>query len=311
MNRRLILCGAAALAFAPPPLHAQTEQRAILAGKLQADLQAVAQHFGGVFGARVVDLTDSTSAGVNENPIFPTGSAIKVGILLELFRESEHQPGLMKERLPVTHAVQVGGTGVIQHFGDGTSALSIEDLAVLMITLSDNTATNMLIDRIGMDSVNKTLRGLGLQHTKLQREMIHPEASARGDENLSTPYEAAVLMARLARCQLPVSRASCDRMRAILEIPKDNPVRTPIPAGVRVAFKPGSVEGVQVAWAYVELPGRPYILTVMTTYGADGSDGGEAIRQASDVAYKYFSRLARSTPYGVRVPAALAPRPPR
>jgi len=291
--------------------NSEAEQRAILRTKLQADLQDIGQHFGGVFGARVVDLTDSTFVGVNDNQIFPTGSAIKVGLLIELFRESEHHPGLLAERIPVRRVDQVGGTGVIQHFGDGTSMLSIEDLAVLMITLSDNTATNMLIDRISMDSVNNTLRSLGFEHTRLQRLMIHPEASARGDENLSTPAEAATLMARLARCELPVSKASCDRMRAMLEIPKDNPVREPIPANVRVAFKPGSVEGVQVVWAYVELPDRPYILTVMTNYGADGSDGGAAIRQASDVAYKYFARLARSTPYGLRVPASALGKPPR
>jgi beta-lactamase class A len=310
MKRRLALCVAAALSLGGARLQAQTEQRTILRDKLQADLQDIAQHFGGVFGARIVDLTDSTAVGVNDNLVFPTGSSIKVGLLLELFRQAERQPGLLKERLPVTHAAQVGGTGVIQYFGDGTSTISVEDLAVLMVTLSDNTATNMLIDKIGMDSVNHTLRGLGLQHTKLQRKMIHPEASVRGDENVSTPAEAATLMARLARCELPVTKASCDRMRATLEIPKDNPVREPLPANVRVAFKPGSIEGVQVVWAFVELPDRPYILTVMTTYGADGTDGAEAIRKASEVAYKYFSRLARSTPYGLRVPSALVRRPP-
>ena len=302
--------GAQSSPAAQPGQNSQADQRAILRSKLQADLQDIAQHFGGVFGARVVDLTDSAAVGVNDNQIFPTGSAIKVALLIELFRESEHHPGLLAERIPVRHADQVGGTGVIQHFGDGTSMLSVEDLAVLMITLSDNTATNILIDRIGFDSVNTMLRGLGLRQTRLQRKMIHPESSVRGDENVSTPAEAATLMARLARCALPVSKASCDRMRAMLEIPKDNPVRDPIPANVRVAFKPGSVEGVQVVWAYVELPGRPYVLTVMTNYGADGTDGEAAIRQASDIAYKYFARLARSTPFGLRVPASALRKPP-
>ncbi len=310
MRTRLALLGAALMVAVSARLSAQTEARAILNAKLQSDLQDISQHFGGIFGVRVVDLTDSTTFGVNDKLAFPTGSAIKVGLLIELFRQAERRPGLLTERRPVTRAAQVGGTGVIQHFGDGTSALSIEDLAVLMITLSDNTATNMLIDEIGMDSVNHTLRGMGLTQTKLQRKMIHPEASARGDENLSTPAEAAALMARVARCELPVTKASCDRIRALLEIPKDNPVREPLPSNVRVAFKPGSVEGVQVVWAYVELPNRPYVLTVMTTYGADGTDGADAIRKASAAAYSYFARLARSTPYGVRVPASVLKPPP-
>jgi beta-lactamase class A len=309
--KRLGLVAVALLFATGSRVSAQTAERAILNGKLQSELQDISQHFGGVFGVHVVDLTDSTSFGVNDKLVFPTGSAIKVGLLLELFREAERRPGLLTERRAVNHAAQVGGTGVIQYFGNGTSTLSIEDLAVLMITLSDNTATNMLIDEIGMDSVNHTLRGLGLAQTKLQRKMIHPESSARGDENLSTPAEAAALMARVARCELPVTKTSCDRMREILEIPKDNPVREPLPSNVRVAFKPGSVEGVQVVWAYVELPNRPYILTVMTTYGADGTDGAEAIRKASAAAFGYFSRLARSTSYGVRVPASVLRPPPQ
>ncbi len=187
---------------------------------------------------------------------------------------------------------------MIQYFGDGSSTLSLEDLAVLMITLSDNTATNRLIDEVGMAAVNRTLGDMGFTRTKLQRKMIQPEASLRGEENVSTPAEAAEIMVRLARCELPLSRASCDRVRQILEIPKEGAVRQPVPGSVRIAFKPGSLEGVATVWACVELPDRPYVLVVMTNYGGDGE---EAVRRASEVAYGYFTKLARATPYGTRV----------
>jgi beta-lactamase class A len=282
------------------PLQAQQEHRAILKDKLRADLETIADDFDGVFGAQVVDLTDSSTVGVNERMVFPQGSAIKVPVLIELFRQAERKPGWLQERLPVRAAAQVGGSGVLQYFADGSSQVSLEDLAMLMITLSDNTAANLLIDQVGMDAVNRTMGDLGFSHTRLQRKMIQPEASLRGEENLSTPAEAAELMARLARCQLPLSRASCDRVRQILEIPKDGSVRGPVPASVSIAFKPGSLEGVATVWAWVELPGRPYVLTVMTNYGGDGE---EAVRRASEVAYGYFSKLARATPYGTRVPA--------
>lgn len=296
-----------AFGLAASSLHAQAEHRAILREKLRADLQAIAAGFDGVFGARVIDLKDSTAVGVNDSLVFPTGSSIKVAILLELFRQAEQRAGLLKQRRPVTAAGRTGGSGVSQYFGDGTSTLSLEDLAVLMITLSDNTATNMLIDEVGMDAVNRTLAGLGLRRTKLQRKMIRPEASLRGEENLSTPAESAALMARLARCDLPVSKASCDRMLAILEIPKGNPVRDPVPDDVRIAFKPGGIEGVAAVWALVELPDRPYVLSVMTSYGGGGDD---AIRKASEAAYRYFSKLARATPFGTRVPLELIRRIP-
>lgn len=289
------------------PLSGQEPHRAILKDKLRADLEAIADDFDGVFGAQVVDLADSSTVGVNQRLVFPQGSAIKVPILIELFRQAERRPGLLQERRPVRAAVQVGGSGVIQYFADGSSLVSLEDLAVLMITLSDNTATNMLIDEVGMDAVNRTLNEMGFTRTKLQRKMIQPEASLRGDENVSTPAEAAEIMVRLARCQLPVSRGSCDRIRQVLEIPKEGPVRHPVPGSVRIAFKPGSLEGVATVWAYVELPDRPYVLVVMTNYGGDGD---EAIRRASEVVYGYFSKLARATPYGTRVPLEVIRRRP-
>jgi beta-lactamase class A len=293
-----------------PRLQAQSEHRAILKDQLRSDLEAIADDFDGVFGAQVVDLSDSSTVGVNERLVFPQGSAIKVAILIELFRQSEHwagAAGLLKERRPVTAAARTGGSGVLQYFGDGTSTLSLEDLAVLMITLSDNTATNLLIDQVGMDAVNRSLSEMGFTKTRLQRKMIRPEASLRGEENVSIPAEAAELMARLSSCALPVSKASCDRIRQILEIPKDGPVRAPVPGEVPIAFKPGSLEGVATVWALVELPDRPYALAVMTNYGGDGD---EAIRRASEVTYRYFSKLARATRYGTRVPLDVIKRRP-
>jgi beta-lactamase class A len=295
------------LAGLAPGAGAQEAHRSILKDKLRAELEALADEFDGVLGAEIVDLTDSSRVGVNDGLVFPQGSAIKIPILIELFRQAEQRPGLLQERRAVTQAAQVGGSGVAQHFAPGSSSLSLEDLAVLMIVLSDNTATNILIDALGMEAVNRTLREMGFRDTKLQRKMIQPEASMRGEENLSTPAEAAELMTRLARCELPVSRGSCERIRRILEIPKEGPVRDPVPVSVPIAFKPGSLEGVATVWAYVELPDRPYVLVVMTNYGGDGDD---AIRQVSDLAYRYFSKLARATPYGTRVPLEAIRRRP-
>jgi len=288
-----------ALSIAPCPSLAQAPHRAILRAKLQHELAQIADSFDGVMGIEVVDLTDSTRIGVNDTLVFPQGSAIKVPILIELYRQAEARPALLTRQHRISAATRTGGSGVLQFFSDGTSSLSNEDLAVLMVSLSDNGATNLLIDAVGMDSVNHTLRTLGLTQTRLQRRMIQPEASARGQENISTPAEAATIMARLARCALPLSPAWCERVMHILELPKDEAVRSVIPSNIRVASKPGSLEGVATSWALVELPDRPFVITVMTNYG--GGDGDDAIRKAAKAAYAYFTRLAGVTPYGTRV----------
>ncbi|MEN9818116.1 MAG: hypothetical protein RLZ32_1996 [Gemmatimonadota bacterium] len=282
----------------PPP-------RALLEMQFRAALGGIAARTPGIVGIAVADLTSGERFTVHETFAFPQGSAIKIPILVELFRQAEAGRIQLEERVPVRSADQVGGTGVAQWFGDGTSLLSWRDLATLMIVLSDNTATNLLIDRLGMASVNATMAALGAGDVRLQRLMIRPLSSARGEENLATPAGALTVLERLHRCALPMSRARCDDLRRILEHPKDGALPASVPAGVRVAWKPGSVEGVETAWGIVALPGRPYALAVMTTYG-DAAPGQQAIRAVADAAYEHFRRVARASGYGVRVPLSLA-----
>ena len=278
-----------------PPAH-----RAQLAAKLQSDLQRLAAAAPGVAGISVVDLSSGQRFGVNEGLVFPQGSAIKIPILIELYRRADVGELKLTDRLPVRRDNQVGGSGLLQYFSDGGSEMSLHDLAVAMIVLSDNSATNILIDRLGMDRVSRTMSELGAGQTKLQRKMIRPEESARGNENLSTPAEAADLMVRIARCQLPLPAASCASIKSILEIPKSGAFREPIPASVRVAWKPGGIEGAQTAWGLVDVPGAPYAITIMINYGPDDLDA--PMREISSAVFKYFAQVARTTPHGTRVP---------
>ncbi|NIP60670.1 MAG: hypothetical protein GWM92_19875 [Gemmatimonadetes bacterium] len=293
----LLLLGALPTAAAAQP--ADNPRLQVLQEKFRTRLARLAREFEGVAGIQATDLVTGERFGVHEDLVFPQGSAIKIPVLLELFRRADDDPRLLARRRRITAADQVGGSGVLKDLTDGGTELTLEDLAVLMITESDNTATNLLIDEVGMGPVNRLMDGLGASSTRLRRKMIRPEASARGDENVSTPAEAAGLMARIHRCDLPMAEEGCRRARGILEIPKGGPVRRPIPAEVPVAFKPGGIEGVSTVWALVGLPDRPYVLTVMTTYGGPG---GELVERASEAAWEYFRRLSRSTGYGTRVP---------
>jgi beta-lactamase class A len=297
--RNALLLATAITTLAIQSAPAQPPHREILRSKLEKQFRQISDSFPGAMSIQFVDLTDGTRVGVNEQLVFPQGSSIKIPILIELFRQAESRPAMLRQRQRVTAATRTAGSGVIGEFADGSSELSNEDLAVLMIVLSDNTATNLLIDAVGMDAVNRAMASLGAPQTKLQRKMIRPESSARGEENVSTAREAADLMVRIARCDLPVSRESCARMRRILEIPKNDAVRRAVPSEVAVASKPGGIEGVAAIWAIVAVPDRPFVLTAMTNYGIDGD---EAITRAARVAYDYATRLARSTPHGARVP---------
>lgn len=292
---------AAVDAQSPPPARAQ------LAAKLQTALDRLAADAVGVVGIGVVDLTTRERWGVNETLVFAQGSAIKIPLVVELFRRADAKELALTDRRTLTAADRTGGSSLLQYFSDGGSAFSLHDLAVPTIVQSDNTATNMLIDAVGMDHVNRTMAAIGFPQTRLQRKMIRPEASARGEENVSTPREAVDLMARLARCDLPLSAASCAEVRRLLELPKGGEFRQPIPAAVRVAWKPGGLEGVSTAWGVVELPGAPYAVAVMVNYG-DGR-AGEVVRAVSAAVYQHFALVAGVTPYGTRVDPSLVRKP--
>lgn len=280
------------------PLAAQAPHEAIIKEKFQAELEAIAEGFDGVAGLHLVDLTSGDRFDVHGDLVFPQASAIKVAILLELFRRAEGEPGLRRERIEMTAANRTGGSGVLQVLTEGGSALSLEDHAIYMILHSDNTSTNILIDRLGMDAINRLSASLGAPQTLVQRRMIQPEASARGQENISTPRDAARIMERIASCDLPMRAASCARVLEILALPKGGPTRAPVPASVPIAFKPGGITGVATTWALVGLPGREYVLAVMTNYGGNG---GAVVEAVSRAAYAYFSKLAGVTPHGTRV----------
>ena len=177
-----------------PSLWAQKENWEVISRKTRDRIVEVANSTRGVVGVVVFDLTSGERFSFQDDFVFPQGSAIKIPILMEVYKQAGEGRFELIDKLEVGRAQQVGGSGVLKELGDGTSELSIRDLCVLMVLVSDNTATNILIDLVGIENVNRTLQLLGFERTRLRRRMIDQAASARGDENTSTPAEAARIM---------------------------------------------------------------------------------------------------------------------
>ncbi|MFN7978787.1 MAG: serine hydrolase [Vicinamibacterales bacterium] len=288
-------------------LSAQTSLPDQFAAKFQRDLETLASTANGVVGVSVVDLTTNRRFDVNGVTVFPQGSAIKVPLLIELFRQADAKSLSLAERVTLTAADRTGGSSLLQYFSDGGSAFSLHDLTVPMVVLSDNTATNMLIDNVGMDKVNAHMASLGFANTKLRRKMIRQAEQAKGNENISTPREAVDVMARLSRCDVGLTPASCAEVIRLLELPKDGAFRDPIPASVPVAWKPGSLDGVSTAWGIVRLEGAPYAIAAMVTYGDAQVD--DVVRRISAATYAHFTQLAGATALGARIDPTLLKKP--
>ena len=269
-----------------------------LSAKLTADLNRIAESYDGVMGIFVKDLTNGAAFQVNPDTVFPQASSIKIPILIELMRQAQEGKLNLAERIEIHRATLVGGSGVLQFFSEGGSAISLRDLAALMVVLSDNSATNLIINRIGMSNVNAMLASLGLDETVLARKMIDIAAEHADRENRSTPHQMATLIELLNAGKL-LDAAHTKLALEILEYPKDSPLRAGVPAGITVAEKPGSLSGAQCDTGIVLLSGRPYVISVMTTFNP--TDGNAVITAVSARVFSYFDRLAHANAYGVHV----------
>src|SRR6185503_2253301 len=139
--------------------------------KFELELAKIDAGFEGVFGAQFVDLNTGETISINADNVTATASAIKVAILIELFRQADAKPGLLKEQRPFTANEATARSGMARLISPGSS-LALEDIAKIMINLSENSATNILIDEVGMQSVNSLIGTLGLKTMKLQRKML-------------------------------------------------------------------------------------------------------------------------------------------
>ena len=206
---------------------------------VKRQLSSVPGHIGFYYKNLVTGETD----GSRQTELFQAASVIKLPILAAILLEEREHPGVLQERLLVRDGDKVPGCGALQHIS-GTQAYDIESLCKLMITISDNTATNVLIRRFGIEFLNERFRALGLQETKIFRFLFDTEAAHQGKENLCQPKEIGSLLEEIyhGRC---VSANASERMRAMLSQQQINhKIPSLLPPTVRVEHKTGEDEGI-------------------------------------------------------------------
>lgn len=279
-------------------LFSQQSAKDILRLKTEIQLQDIVNSSQALTGMMAIDLTSGESFTVNSDIVFAQASAIKIPILMEVYKQANDKKFAltdMKRLLPVN---TVGGSGVLNIMIDPVT-LSVRNLCILMIALSDNSATNTLIDLVGMENINQTMQSLGLKNTLVQRKMIDQKASLRNEENISTPAEAIKILKLLHEGRF-INKPLSDEIVSILQ---KNPVENSklakgLPSNVKIAFKPGGMGGVSTEWGIVYLGKSPYAVAVMENYKA-GISSRDVIENISKILYDYYSKIAKSTKYGV------------
>lgn len=170
---------------------------------------------------------------------FPAASVIKVALLMTLYADAAEGRIDLAEQLPV--GARVDGSGVLRDLRD-IDSLSVRDLAALMMGLSDNTATNRLIERVGTARVAERLAAWGCATTALRRVMYDTAAQRRGLENVATARELASLLEMLVAGEL-VDRPTSDAVLAVMErCDDDRMLRRYLPPDTKVPSKSGTLD---------------------------------------------------------------------
>ena len=195
------------------------------------------------------------------NQIRRSASMIKVFIMEYAMDLAYHHKLSLDDTLVLKHSDKVGGAGIICGWSDGT-AISLNRLLELMITESDNTATNMLIDYLGMDNINGYIQQQGYSETTLNRKMMDMDSIAAGRENYTSVKDLGSFFSNLAahRC---VSEEYDARMIEILLGQTDVEV---IPAALpelQIAHKTGELGGLYDDGGIIYGKEQPYILVMM------------------------------------------------
>ena len=180
---------------------------------LDQQLKSIADAHRGHVALYAKDLRSNKTASLLPDEPVQTASVIKMAILLDAAEQIRAGKATFDERLVLTKANQVQGSGVLGVLTPPI-ALTLRDVLTLMVVVSDNTATNMAIDRLGLAHINSTLRAAGLRQTVLYKKVYVPATEPMPPDQKkfglgkTTAREMASIMERLATCRLPLDKSA-------------------------------------------------------------------------------------------------------
>ena len=197
----------------------------------------------GKVGFYYKDINTQKEIKYNENKKFIAASIIKLPILVDALKRLESKEISDLEKIAITKEVKVPSCGALTYMHDGIE-VKIRDLCNLMIILSDNTATNVLIDRLGTDNINKTIKDLGLKYTSLSRKMYDMESKELGKENYFALSDIAILLNNIHEEKLISKNVSKEIKGIMKEQQINHKIPYYIPEEVTILHKTGESDGI-------------------------------------------------------------------
>jgi beta-lactamase class A len=285
------------------------------------NLESAIREVPGVLGLAAKNLKNGQEIGYKADDIFFTASTFKVPILVELYRQVDAGIIDSDTRIELTDKIRSPGGGLIKELGSGLR-LTIHDLALLMIIVSDNTATDILYDLVGPDKLNDTMKGLGLSKTSLPmscKDLLYSMYGVNSDDifegtqlvadglahgrivegsdglseersDVSSPRDMIRLLELIYRHEV-LSDKSTFAVMDILERQQANSI-IPfyLPAGLRVAHKTGGVTSVRCDVGIVFSDTGPYTIALMAKNVTDKLEIDRALARVSEAVYINFNK---------------------
>lgn len=262
--------------------------------ELRHELESMLRDYPGIAGVSMRNLATGESLSIRGDEPFPSASLIKLPVLVTLLDEVAKGRVGLDEPLSMISRDRVGGSGVLRHMDPGLR-LTVKDAASLMIALSDNTATNLLLEKLDVPTVWAKMDSLGLPKTRVFRRVFAPthsspapDSSAKYGLGVTTPDEIVRLLA-LLQAGRAVSPAMDSLALRILRTNMDTGkmVRW-LPENVAVAHKSGDINRARNDCGILYTPAAPLALCVMTRENRDTR------YQVDNPAHLLIGRIARS-----------------
>ena len=270
-TRRIFTLVLAAMPFLQAPDVRADEPAPTLGERLMPLIRA---HQGKVAVA-VKNLDAGESFFFHENDPMPTASLIKFPVMVEAYRQASNGLININERVTLRKEDKVEGSGVLSnHFSDGAT-FPLLDAVHLMIVYSDNTATNLVLDKIGLKATAETMEKLGCPNTKIHSKVFHRETSIFPDRSKqfglgsTTAAEMVRLSEALWKKELVGKEASEAMLKHLRACEDKDKFSRFLPAGTKLAFKTGSVDASKTAAGIIECGRGPVAVCVLTDKNED------------------------------------------
>lgn len=242
---------------------------------LQNRLHALTVNYAGKVALYATDLRTGKSVALDADTPVPTASVIKLTVLFDALKQIQEGSASFADRLTLQKDNQVEGSGVLGLF-DTPLVVTLKDALTMMVVVSDNTATNLAIDRLGLKNIDNQIQALGLKNTYLYKKVFMPAPpDAPADQKTfglgkTTAREMAQVMEHFATCDA-FPKALCDTAVGILKNQQDHADIARYLDGVDIANKTGSLNDVRNDVAIVYAKNGPIIISAFTYDNKDES----------------------------------------